>query len=109
MVTVHDLGQLRDEESLIAEFVQSRMWQWFKTYLESRRDNLINTEVKDGNSPLLWKQHGAIHELNRLLKAPDLMLQAFKAERERLSVSHELGDSDNFLPAGRFTEGTDEF
>lgn len=97
-----------NEEATINAFHKSEMWRWFQTYLKNRREVLIQSTAKDTSD--LWKLHGALQEVNRLLRAPELVLQFLQQQRLSAHEHDEPGASDEqLLPMGRFSEGTDDF
>jgi hypothetical protein len=68
-------AELADIES----FVHSALWKWTRSYLLFRREQLFRDSVTETNQ--LWKKEGALHEINRLLDAPMLILQWYKESK----------------------------
>lgn len=71
---------MADEHSLLASFHKSKLWSWTRDYLLARRDQLFSSAPTTTTE--LWKKEGAIQEVNRLLHAPQLVLEYYKQQRK---------------------------
>ena len=59
----------------IRELVSSRYWKLLRVFLLNRRAQLFHADPKD--NPELWKNRGALEEVNKLLYAPEQALLEF--------------------------------
>ena len=59
----------------IRELVSSRYWKLVRTFLLNRRAQLFHADVKETSE--LWKNRGALEEINKLLYAPEQALFEF--------------------------------
>lgn len=84
---------MEDELGLVESFEKSRLWQWTKSYLDARREQLFQQSCP--NTSELWKKEGAIQEVNRLLRAPQLVLEYYKRQRADDDTLETLNGSDD--------------
>lgn len=79
---------MADERDLIESFTKSRFWKWTREYLVHRREQLFNHDTDEVAE--LWKNKGAILEINRLLKAPQLVLEFYRRQQAADTTSNGL-------------------
>ena len=64
------------ELKLLQSFAASKLWTWLTEYLDHRLKALIQaTCTKDGE---VWMNKGAMNEVQRLAKAPQLVVEFYK-------------------------------
>lgn len=73
----------------IESFASSTLWKWTRNYLLERREALFRTPVTEVSA--LWKKEGALQEIHRLLDAPMLILEWYKASKGILPGDDEPG------------------
>jgi hypothetical protein len=72
------------EEAHLAEIRSSRAWNLLQMYLMFRRDLLFREPLSKTDEILV--NRGAIQEVQRMLDSPDLMLDFFRNQRERVEA-----------------------
>ena len=80
-----------EETRELQTLVRSRYWKWMRAYLEARREALFHegaTKTED-----LWRREGALQEINRLLKAPHLVLEWYRHQQKagKIEADGEAG------------------
>lgn len=96
---------MTEELALLESFSKSRLWKWTREYLLHRREQLFNVDVADTNQ--LWKNRGAILEINRLLKAPQLVLEYYRRQQAAETRFDHDDDFSAPLPAANRSEFPD--
>ena len=95
--------QSREELALheeIRALVTSRYWKLLRRWLVNRRHQLFAEEPADTNQ--LWRNRGALNEIDKLLRAPELaLLQMARLKHEPLAEDLE--------PPFRLQTGTEGF
>lgn len=71
----------RTEEELVARLRRSSYWKWYSAFLRERREILFRQSCT--TTEQIWRKEGALQELNLQLDSPELVLEFFRAQRER--------------------------
>lgn len=84
------------EERTLEQLQRSKYWRWQRDYLLARREQIFRQQCS--NTSELWQKEGALHEINRLLRGPALVLEWYKQRRESSQRDSDL--SSDRLPGG---------
>jgi len=75
------------EQQELQTLLRSRYWKWTQAYLLARREALFQHESKSTED--LWRREGALQEVNRLLRAPQLVLEWYRKQKKPSDLGNE--------------------
>ena len=87
----------RDQQEL-QTLLRSRYWKWTQAYLLERREVLFQQESSTTED--LWRREGALREINRLLRAPQRVLEWYRKQKKGSDTSADGEAGATALPHG---------